>query len=54
LASKKRSLSGTNLASRVDDFAIIISILEVDSLGKRGFNCRVVGLDEFVVAILDN
>jgi len=41
------------LASGVDYFTVIFSILEVDSLRKRGFNSRVIGLDEFILAILD-
>jgi len=41
------------LASGIDDFAVIFGILEVDGLRKRGFDGRVIGLDEFVLAILD-
>jgi hypothetical protein len=48
---KKRNQ--THLASGVDYFTVIFSILEVDSLRKRGFNSRVIGLDEFILAILD-
>jgi hypothetical protein len=48
---KKRNQA--HLASGVDYFTVIFSILEVDSLRKRGFDSRVIGLDEFILAILD-
>jgi len=41
------------LASGINDFAVIFGVLEVDSLRKRGFDGRVIGLDEFILAILD-